>query len=346
MYFLVDDMGICHIGPEYRKSLIYALFILIASLVLVVKKRKQLTLFKAGIFFAAALTPVIQQLFVLSGIRLSYIPNPGIFCALLIYCILNVSHGRDMAISDRELTLAADIQENVLPKSFPFLPERKEFDLSASMEAAKKVGGDFYDFLMIDEDHLALVIADVSEKGIPAALFMMQTKTLIKTSLLAGLRPAQVMSHVNQQLCEGNSADLFVTVWLAVIDLSTGKGVSVNAGHLHPALKRAGKGYRLIKYAHSLAVAIMEDVTFEEREFTLAPGDTLFVYTDGVTEAKNAEGELFGEARLVHALNAKKEDSTPGDIILNVRENIAAFVNGASQFDDITMLCMTYFGNE
>ena len=346
MFFWIDEMGIYHIGPEYRKTLAYAFFIFIAALIAVVTKRKQLNIFKVCVFFVSALIPVIEQIFVLEQRRLSFISDPTIFCALLIYCILNVSHGIDMAVSDRNLALASEIQENSLPKTFPFLPERKEFDLFASMKAARKVGGDFYDFLMVDEDHLALVIGDVSDKGIPAALFMMRTITLIRNTLLAGEKPAEVMFQVNQQLCEGNSAELFVTVWLAVVELSTGKGVAVNAGHLHPVLKRADGDYRLIKYQHSMAVAVMENMSFEERKFTLNPGDVLFVYTDGVTEARNTERKLFGEARLVDVLNSEEEERTPEKIVNNVSEHLAAFANGASQSDDITMLCMTYFGKE
>ena len=242
-----------------------------------------------------------------------------------------------------ELTMATDIQESQLPHIFPPYPDVEEFDLYASMNPAKEVGGDFYDFFLIDRNHLGMVMADVSGKGVPAALFMMISKTLIKNRLLSGDSPAQALDAVNRQLLDGNDAGMFVTVWLAVLDLSTGKGIAANAGHEHPALKRAGGEYELIKYRHNPAAATFDDLTFDEHEFILKPGDKLFIYTDGVTEAMNTQRELFGTDRMVLALNEAK-DQGPREVLEKVMEKIREFSAGADQFDDITMLCLEYNG--
>ncbi len=242
-----------------------------------------------------------------------------------------------------ELSVATEIQANMLPRIFPPFPERTEFELYALMDPAKEVGGDFYDFFFVDDDHLALVVADVSGKGVPAALFMVIAKTLIKNRTLMGGTPAEILGDVNDQLCEGNEAELFVTVWMAIIDLTTGKGMAANAGHEHPALRRKDGSFELIEYKHSPAVATMEGLKFREHEFELLPGDVVFEYTDGVSEATNSNNELFGNDRLIKSLNSHESDSTDG-LIDTVRKDIDAFVDGAPQFDDITMLCFEYKG--
>ncbi len=236
-----------------------------------------------------------------------------------------------------ELHVATQIQADMLPRIFPAFPERSEFDLYATMTPAKEVGGDFYDFFLIDDNHLGLVMADVSGKGVPAALFMVIAKTLIKNRAQLGGSPGEVLSYANDQLCEGNEAELFVTVWFAIIEISTGKGVAANAGHEHPAVRRAGGQWELEIYKHSPAVATMEGMHFREHEFEIHPGDCLFVYTDGVTEATNANNELFGEERLIAALNKEQVDD-PKQFIKNVRDDIDTFVAEAPQFDDITTL--------
>jgi len=244
-----------------------------------------------------------------------------------------------------ELNVATQIQADMLPRIFPPFPERKEFDIYATMTPAKEVGGDFYDFFMVDDDHLALVIADVSGKGVPAALFMVIAKTLIKNRAQLGGSPSEVLSYANDQLCAGNEAQLFVTVWMAIIEISTGKGIAANAGHENPVLKRVGEEYEPVVYPHSVAVAIMEGLPFEQHEFELHPGDILFVHTDGVTEATDAENELYGPERLVEALNSRIEED-PQKILSNVKADIDAFVKEAPQFDDITMLALCWHGKK
>ena len=242
-----------------------------------------------------------------------------------------------------ELNMATAIQASQLPQLFPPFPNRKEFDLYATMDPAKEVGGDFYDFFLVDNDHIALVMADVSGKGVPAALFMMVSRVLIKTHLQNGESPAEALCNVNELLCESNDAGFFVTVWAAVLEISTGKGIAVNAGHEHPAIHRANEEFALVTYRHSPAVATMEGLKFREHSFMLHPGDSFFVYTDGVAEAANAENELFGTERMLDALN-EDPDADPQTILKNVREGIDGFVSGAEQFDDITMLCLKYYG--
>ena len=243
-----------------------------------------------------------------------------------------------------ELNMASRIQASQLPRLFPPFPNRKEFTLYASMTPAKEVGGDFYDFFMIDNDHIALVIADVSGKGVPAALMMMVARVLIKSSLQNGKSPEEVLESVNNQLCEDNEEDFFVTVWLGVLEISTGKGLAVNAGHEHPVLRRAGGNYELVVYRHSMPFATMSGIRFKQHEFQLNPGDSFFVYTDGVAEATNGENELFGTERMLDALN-REPDAQPEQILANVMHDINSFVDGAEQFDDITMLCFRYQGS-
>ena len=285
-----------------------------------------------------------------------FLPRLILFTMIAVICALIAERGRRAIYAQKaetektqriatELDLASNIQANVLPNIFPVFPERKEFTLHASMTAAKEVGGDFYDFFFTDDDHIAIVMADVSGKGVPAALFMMVARTLIKNRTMMGGTPAEILRDVNNQLCEGNVAELFVTVWLGILEISTGKGKSVNAGHEAPALYRKGEKYELVRYKHSVAVAAMEDLNFRERDFELKPGDSLFLYTDGVAEATDRNDELFGNDRLLEALN-RDPDAMPEQVLKNVMDGIHEFVQDAEQFDDITMLSLKYFGVE
>ena len=244
-----------------------------------------------------------------------------------------------------ELNIATQIQADMLPRIFPPFPDRREFDIYATMDPAKEVGGDFYDFFLIDKEHLGLVMADVSGKGVPAALFMVIAKTLIKNRAQMGGGPAETLRYVNDQLCEGNDAELFVTVWFAILDLQTGRGVAANAGHEHPVLRRENGKFELVLYRHSPAVATLAGMKFREHEFEMHPGDTLFVYTDGVPEATNAGNELFGTDRMLDALN-READAAPETLLRNVRKDLDDFVGDAPQFDDITMLGLHYRGPE
>ena len=244
-----------------------------------------------------------------------------------------------------ELETAAQIQAHMLPDRVPEFPDHPEFELYASMLPAKEIGGDFYDYFLQDPEHLVLVIADVSGKGIPAALSMAETKSLIKGRALMGEEPAEILYHVNNQLIDTNKTDYFVTVWLAVIDLKTGEGLAANAGHEHPVLGRNGEPYQLVVYKHSIVVGGMENTSFRQHSFKLNKGDHLFVYTDGVPEATNAKGELFGTDRMLEALN-RNRDAAPEELLSGVSAAIDEFVGDAPQFDDTTMMCLQYLGKK
>ncbi len=238
-----------------------------------------------------------------------------------------------------ELDVARHIQASMLPCVFPAFPERHEFDIYASMTPAKEVGGDFYDFFLVDDDHLALVMADVSGKGVPAALFMMISKTLIKSAAQSGLSPKAVLEKVNNQLCENNDAEMFVTVWLGVLEMSTGKMKCANAGHEYPAIMRKGEKFELLKDRHGFVLAGMENSRYSEYEIEVQVGDRIFVYTDGVPEATDVHQNLYGTDRMLEVLNEARD--LPCEKLLDVvHESVNKFVGEADQFDDITMLCI------
>ena len=237
-----------------------------------------------------------------------------------------------------ELSLATRIQISALPKE---LPEREKFHVYASMTPAKEVGGDFYDFFMMDEDHLGLVIADASGKGVPAALFMMVSSALIRNAAMGEHSPAKVLMTVNHQLCARNPEEMFVTVWLGILEVSTGKLTAANAGHEYPILKRPGESFELFKDRHGLVLGAMDGARYREYEIQLEPGAKLFVYTDGLSEATNASTEQFGTDRTLEALRGR-EDGSPEELVGAVHDAVEAFVADAPQFDDLTMLCLEY----
>ena len=253
---------------------------------------------------------------------------------------------------DTELSVAADIQLDMLPTRFPAFPDRNEFDLYAVMDPAKEVGGDFYDFFLIDDDHLGLVIADVSGKGVPASLFMVISKTLIKNVAISGRydSPADILKDVNDRLCEGNEENMFVTAWLGILTISTGELVSASAGHEYPVFYRANHGFELGRDLHGMAMGAMEGMKYRNTHWHLEPGDMLFVYTDGVPEANNSSEELFGVERMLEALEKSKQESgssagkkTDLKLFLNtLRGHIDEFVGNTPQFDDLTMMCVEY----
>ena len=238
-----------------------------------------------------------------------------------------------------ELKMAAAIQDAALPKNFA-LPS-KNIDLYALMTPAKQVGGDFYDFFYIGVDRLCLVIADVSGKGVPASLFMMRAKTAIKNYARSGNGAADLLEHVNNTLCEGNDAEMFVTVWIGILDLRTGRMQCANAGHEYPVIMRAGGDYELLKDKHGLVLAAMEDIPLKDYEIRLDPGDRLMVYTDGVPEAINEREEAYGTERLIRKLNRLKTVSQEM-ALEEVLQDIRNFAGDAEQFDDITMLGISY----
>ena len=238
-----------------------------------------------------------------------------------------------------ELELAESIQSNMLPSIFPAFPERSEFDIYALMDPAREVGGDFYDFFLIDNDHLAMVIADVSGKGIPAALFMMMSKILVKNYVTTGSSPAEALAAVNNTICQNNTNDMFVTIWLGILTISTGKIIAANAGHEYPILQRAGGQFEVIKDKHGFVVGSMPNLKYSEYEIDFHTGDTLFVYTDGLPESTNSANEQFGLDRILEVLNSEP-DGEVEDLFVSMGVAVAEFVQDAEQFDDLTMLAL------
>lgn len=242
-----------------------------------------------------------------------------------------------------ELSLATRIQADMLPNVFPAFPDRTEFDIYATMDPAKEVGGDFYDFFLIDHDHLALVMADVSGKGVPAALFMMASKIMIQNIAMTGLSPREILETTNNRICQNNQEEMFVTVWLGILDLQTGEMKAANAGHEYPVITRAEGKFELVKDKHGFVIGGMEGIRYKEYELKLEPGQEIFLYTDGVPEATNAGNELYGTERMMAVLN----DSLglePEQVLAKVKADVDRFVGTAPQFDDLTMLCVRYNG--
>ena len=280
----------------------------------------------------------------------SFLPKLFVYSIIIAFACVQISQsGKNMiekqkelsengARIESELNIANAIQKNMLPSIFPPFPEHKEIEIYANMVPAKEVGGDFYDMFLVDENHLALVIADVSGKGVPAALIMMITKTLIKNTALNFKLVDEVFYSVNNMLCEGNQSNHFVTSWLGILDLRNGKLEFVNAGHNPPLVyaKRENK-FDFLKTKPNLILAAMENTKYIKHEVILEPGDRIFLYTDGVTEATNTKNELYGEERLQNYLNSHVEEDVEATI-KGVKKDIDSFVGNASQFDDITML--------
>ena len=242
-----------------------------------------------------------------------------------------------------ELALAGKIQAAMLPSVFPPYPDRKDFEIYASMSPAREVGGDFYEFFLVDDSHLCMMIADVSGKGIPAALFMMAAKILLEHNVKMGKSPAQVLSDVNTAICNKNVADMFITVWLGIIDLGCGKMICANAGHEYPILKKAGGLYEIVKDKHDLVLGAMKELDYSEYELSMDPGSSLFVYTDGLTEAVDPDQKMFGTDRIVEELN-REPDRSPEEVLRGMKEAVDEFVKGQESFDDLTMVGFSYHG--
>ena len=242
-----------------------------------------------------------------------------------------------------ELTLANKIQADMLPNIFPAFPDRKEFQICASMTPAKEVGGDFYDYFLVDDDHLALVMADVSGKGVPAALFMMMTMIMIQNQAMTGKSPKDVLSSVNDQICHHNREQMFVTIWLGILEISTGRLIASNAGHEKPIVKQPDGDYEMIADKHGFVIGAMEEIQYRDYELQLRPGSRLFLYTDGLMEASDETDELFGSERALETLS-RAGDAAPQELLEFVRNEVKRFEGDAPQFDDLTMLCLAYNG--
>ncbi len=297
---------------------------------------------------------VSSEMLIKNTLLYDYFPKWLLFSIVAIISSEYAGRGREMietkqemdmesAKLESEMTLANRIQDNMLPNIFPAFPNRTEFDIYASMTPAKEVGGDFYDFFLVDDDHLCLEIADVSGKGVPAALFMMASKIIMANNSAMGKSPARVLADTNAAICANNRAEMFVTSWIAVLEISTGKVTAANAGHEYPMIKNASGKFEILKDKHGFVVGGVEGVKYKEYELQLEPGDKIFVYTDGVPEAMDADKNMFGIDRMLETLN-ENLDETPEQILTGVKVAVDKFVKGAEQFDDLTMLCLEYKG--
>ena len=242
-----------------------------------------------------------------------------------------------------ELALAGRIQASMLPNVFPPYPDRKDFEIYASMTPAKEVGGDFYEFFLVDDHHLCMMIADVSGKGIPAALFMMATMILLENNVKMGKSPAQTLSDINTAICNKNIENMFVTVWLGIIDLSTGRMICANAGHEYPMLKKPGERYEIIKDKHDLVLGAMKGWKYDEYELLMEPGASLFLYTDGLSETINPQEKMFGTDRILEQLNTNPNCSTE-ETLTGMKEAVDKYIDGKEPFDDLTMMSFAYHG--
>ncbi len=236
-----------------------------------------------------------------------------------------------------ELNFAKQIQYSSLPTKFPAFPDREEFDVYAYMKPAKEVGGDFYNFVLVDDDHLAVWIGDVSDKGVPAALFMMSINIMINIRTSMGGTPADIMEFVNDNICEHNGENMFITIWLGILEISTGRLTFVNAGHEDMAVYRGGGEFELYKTKHNIAVGIQSGMVYKDFEMQLGKGDKIFIYTDGVPEATDPYDTLFNTDRMISALNERK-DGSPQEFLEIVYTRVKEFVGDRTQFDDLTMV--------
>ena len=305
-----------------------------------------------GVFLGSGIEQTLDRAkYARDTLIFSYIPKLFMFLIAAVISVHIADRGRRMVVAQKEMSedsarmetelqMATQIQEGMLPNIYPPFPDRKEFDIYGTMNPAREVGGDFYDFFLIDDDHLAMVVADVSGKGVPAALFMMAAKIILANYTMMGKSPSEVLEATNLTVCSNNPQEMFVTVWLGILEISTGVQTAANAGHEYPALKKNGR-FELVKDRHGFVVGGIENVTYPQYTLQLEPGDTLFLYTDGVPEATNQTLESFGTARMIDALN-ENPAASPRALLQNVHAAVDRFVGKAEQFDDLTMLCLSY----
>ena len=342
--FLSLTVGINESGYVYRTPLgwiqnIYLAVVSIITSLLIINSdtsHRQKFISFSFIFF-----PIIH--YIACGFATNYASQYAstLLSIIAIYCMLFYSRSKTLAGTKKELDMARDIQLSTMPDNFL---ESDSFEISASVEPARGIGGDFYDFFMIDDDHLCLVMADVSGKGIPASLFMMTSKTTLKNCVKACVSISETLTVANRSICSDNNSDMFVTVWMGVLELSTGILRAGNAGHEYPTIGRKGQKYEILKDKHDFVIGGMENLKFGEYEVQMNPGDKIFVYTDGVPESADRDFKLYGTDRMIDALNIDPDVCTK-DVLKNVRQSIADFVKDAEQFDDLTMMCVEYKGN-
>ena len=352
LFYYFDSVNTYHRGSGYILSNLSAILLLISNMVLLVRYRDKISRRIAIAFWIYMLAPLVAIGIQAVASTIQFIIMATVGAAVYMYSAIvreqterYEAQQKEAGRLETELSMATRIQADTLPNIFPAFPERDDFNIYASMNPAKEVGGDFYDFFLIDEDHLGIVIADVSGKGVPAALFMMISKILVQNYASMGLEPKQVLESVNRQICLNNREEMFVTVWFGSLNLKTGRLLAANAGHEYPVLKKPGEHFELIKDKHGFVIGGMEGMKYSQYELQMDPGAKLFLYTDGVAEATNAREELFGTDRMVEALRLAENDS-PKEVLDMVHAAVDSFVKDAPQFDDLTMLCVEFVGRE
>ena len=349
MYYF-DEFNSYQRAPLYVLSNVIPLLMLLIDVELLVHYHKNIAPRVRTAFWIYMIAPivaiVIQNL--LYGIQFIIFAAVGaaVYMFAVIIQVQNEQYEKQRTESARietELSMASSIQADMLPNIYPAFPDRPEFDIYSSMDPAKEVGGDFYDFFLTDDDHLCIVIADVSGKGVPAALFMMVSKIIIANNAMMGKTPAEILTDSNAAICANNRENMFVTVWLGILELSTGKLTVSTAGHEYPALRQKGEKFELVKNKQGFVLGGLEGAVYREYDIMLKPGATLFLYTDGVPEATDAKNKMFGTDRMIEALNINP-DAEPRAMLKTVREAVDGFVGDAEQFDDLTMVCVEYLG--
>ncbi len=340
--FSVDAQGVFHTEKYYRLVDLYMAIIVPLTLILVYRCKAPTRLKNVAVSFIAI--PTVHYL--LTGGAYGYATQYGstLLSAILIYNVLFSDRSKLLAATRSELNMAGRIQDSMLPHTFPPFPDRNEFEICASMDPAKEVGGDFYDFFLLDEDHLGIVMADVSGKGVPGALFMMISKVILQNCAQYDYSPSIVLANMNELICTNNQEQMFVTVWFGVLTISSGHLVACNAGHEYPVFMKKGQDFSLYKDPHSFVIGALKEAPYKEYETYLQAGDKLFLYTDGIPEAIDVENRQYGTERLVAALNEVK-DAKVDEILKHIKTSVDQFVGEAEQFDDLTMLCLEYKGS-
>ena len=348
--YYFDESNVYHRAPGYLLSNLCPLLMLVTDVFLLVRYRRNIGRRVKTAFWIYLISPIVAMVLQSLSYGVQFIIFATVGAAVFTFSVIlrdqNEQYEKqrmERSRLDTELSMASSIQADMLPNIFPAYPDRSEFDIYASMDPAKEVGGDFYDYFFVDDDHLAIVIADVSGKGVPAALFMMISKILVQNCAMTSHGVKATLEAVNRQICANNREEMFVTVWLGILEISTGKLSAANAGHEYPAMRHPDGLFELVKDKHGFVIGGMDGVKYREYELRMTPGSKLFLYTDGVPEATDANQELFGTDRMLEALNSDP-DAAPADILKNVRSAVDSFVKDAEQFDDLTMLCVEYKG--
>ena len=344
LYFKVVDGVYYRKGAEdhytwYISRLPSAIFSVFTIIAMCLSKEKALPKVIISLFMGLPLLAMGSGGYK-TGVAIQYVTM--MMSVILIFAFVFGQNEKELFSTNKELGIATNIQKHMLPSIFPAFPERKEFDVYASMTPAKEVGGDFYDFFLIDENHLGLVMADVSDKGVPAALFMMASKIMVQNYAMTGKSPSEVLTSVNNQICQNNQDEMFVTIWFGILDLKTGILTAANAGHEKPVIKNPDGSFEIFKDKHGFVVGWYKNVKYTDYQIQLKKGSKIFLYTDGVPEATSSNGQ-FTRERMVETLN-KYHEMNPEDIVKNMKKDIDKFVGQADQFDDITMLCCQYYG--